>query len=86
MEDSHTVVRDGFRRPLLRLRVPLLVLGLPGVVDLEAAVELLPAGSQQLDVCRTEKKNVRQSKETRLIRVLPGTSSEQSTLRFYLWV
>lgn len=48
-----TVVGDGFGRTLLRLRVPLLVLRLPGVVNLEAAVELLPAGSQQLDVCRT---------------------------------
>lgn len=46
-----TVVGDTFGRSLLRVRVPLLVLGLPGVVNLQPAVELLSAGRQQLDVC-----------------------------------
>ena len=45
-----TVVGDGLGRPLLRLSVPLLVPRLPGVVDFEPAVELLPAGGQELDV------------------------------------
>lgn len=56
-----TVVSDGLGRPLHRLRVPLLVLGLPGVVNLEAAVELLPAGRQQLDVCGTDRKSAAQT-------------------------
>ena len=40
------------RGPLVVVLVgPLPVLGLPGVVDLQPAVELLPAGGQQVDVC-----------------------------------
>lgn len=47
-----TVVGDGLGSPLVAVVVrALLVLGLPGVVDLQAAVELLPAGGEQLDVC-----------------------------------
>lgn len=59
-----TIISDGLGRPLYRLRVPLLVLRLPGVVDLEAAVELLPAGRQQLDVCGTERKSEEQVRRT----------------------
>lgn len=60
---SRTVVNDGLWRSLLRLHVPLLVLRLPGVVDFEAAVELLPAGGQQLDVCETQTGSHRRSRE-----------------------
>lgn len=50
-----TVIGDGFRGPLIAAVVSaLLVLGLPGVIDLQAAVELLPAGGEQLDVCAPE--------------------------------
>lgn len=52
-----TIISDRLGRPQCRVRVPLLVLGLPGVVHLEAAVELLPARRQQLDVCGTERKS-----------------------------
>lgn len=48
-----TVFGQRFGRPLLRVGVPLFVLGLPGVVDLQPAVEFLAARRQQLDVCGT---------------------------------
>lgn len=47
-----TIIGDRFRSPLIAsVIVALPVLGLPRVVDLEAPVELLSAGRQQLDVC-----------------------------------
>lgn len=47
-----TVFGDGFGGPLIAsVVVAFLVLGLPRVVDLQAAVELLSAGRQQLNVC-----------------------------------
>lgn len=47
-----TVVSDRFRSPLITsVIVTFLVLGLPGVIDLQTAVELLSAGRQQLNVC-----------------------------------
>lgn len=50
-----TVIGDRFWSPLIAAVVSaLLVLGLPGVIDLQAAVELLSAGGQQLDVCAPE--------------------------------
>lgn len=50
-----TVIGDRFGSPLIAAVVSaLLVLGLPGVIDLQAAVELLSAGGQQLDVCAPE--------------------------------
>ena len=46
-----TVVSDRLRSPLLRSVIgAFLVLGLPCVVDLQTAVELLSAGRQQVDV------------------------------------
>ena len=50
-----TVVSDGLGGPLLGLSILFLVLGLPGVVDLQSAVKLLPACSQQLDIYRNNR-------------------------------
>ena len=53
-----TVVGDGLGGSLVgSVRVAFLVLGLPGVVDLQTPVELLPAGGQQLDVCNNNNNN-----------------------------
>lgn len=50
-----TVIGDRLWSPLIAAVVSaLLVLGLPGVIDLQAPVELLSAGGQQLDVCAPE--------------------------------
>ena len=55
-----TVVGDGLGGSLVgSVRVAFLVLGLPGVVDLQTPVELLPAGGQQLDVCNNNNNNNR---------------------------
>lgn len=49
-----TIIGDRFWSTLITsVVIAFLVLGLPRVVDLEAAVELLSAGRQQLDVCQT---------------------------------
>lgn len=53
-----TIISDRFWSPLIASVVgALLVLGLPRVVDLEATVELLSAGRQQLDVCHTTQRS-----------------------------
>lgn len=63
-----TVIGDRFWSPLIAAVVSaLLVLGLPGVIDLQAAVELLSAGGQQLDVCAPEHDTRRECMTTRKI-------------------
>lgn len=65
----HTVVGDRFWCSLLCLGVPLLVLWLPGMVNFKPAVELLSAGSQQLDVWRRQDQKIRQKKYWQLLQL-----------------
>lgn len=47
-----TVISDRFGSPLITsVIITFLVLGFPGVINLQTTVELLSAGSQQLNVC-----------------------------------
>lgn len=48
------MVREGLGSPLLGLANTFLVLRFPGMVDLQPAVELLSACSQQLDIFKEE--------------------------------